>query len=118
MTPEGRIEQRLKDRVRETGGEIRKLQWIARNGAPDRFVFYPPRATVECRSAANGIPGETCPVFAFVEVKREGEKPTTQQAREHSRLRAAGFKVFVVDSFFSIETVITDLTARIATPHI
>lgn len=110
MTPEGRIEKRLKDRVKETGGEIRKLKWIARNGAPDRFVFYPPRLAVECRSATHVIPGETCPVFAFVEVKREGEEPTPQQRREHERLRAAGFKVYVVDSFESVESVIQSLT--------
>ena len=110
MTPEGKIEKRLKDRVKATGGEIRKLQWIARNGAPDRFVFYPPRLAVECRSAAHVIPGETCPIFAFVEVKREGEVPTAQQEREHERLRAAGFKVFVVDSFESVESVILALT--------
>jgi len=34
----------------------------------------------------------------FVEFKREGIKPTPQQAREHDRLRGHRVMVFVVDS--------------------
>jgi len=34
----------LVKRVRELGGEVRKVQWIGRRGAPDRLVMLP-RAT-------------------------------------------------------------------------
>lgn len=34
----------------------------------------------------------------FIEFKREGVKPTSQQAREHDRLRGHKVAVFVVDS--------------------
>ena len=34
----------------------------------------------------------------FIEFKREGAKPTPQQAREHDRLRGHKVSVFVVDS--------------------
>lgn len=34
----------------------------------------------------------------FIEFKREGQKPTPAQAREHERLRGHGCMVFVIDS--------------------
>lgn len=91
MTPEGKIEDHLKKQVKATDGEYRKLKWIARNGAPDRFVFWPG-------------------VSAFIEVKKPGEQPTIQQAREHARLRAAGLNVYVVDSELSVDLTISLLT--------
>ena len=70
MTPEGKIEKYFIKRVKETGGEQRKLKWIGRNGAPDRLAWWPPKLSVECRSSENVIPGDIVPVFAFVELKR------------------------------------------------
>lgn len=91
MTPEGRIEQHLKTLVKKSGGEYRKLKWIGRNGAPDRFCYW------------QGI-------SAFIEVKRPGEQPTPQQAREHARLRAAGLHVYVVDSELSAQLTVSLLS--------
>ena len=34
----------------------------------------------------------------FIEFKRLGKKPTPAQDHEHEKIRAAGFRVFVVDS--------------------
>ena len=35
------IERHLVKRVKELGGEVRKVQWIGRRGAPDRLVMLP-----------------------------------------------------------------------------
>jgi len=40
-------------------------------------------------------PGGKC---VFIEFKREGQKPTSAQAREHERLRKQGVSVFVIDN--------------------
>jgi len=36
---ESDIEAHLVKRVKELGGEVRKVKWIGRNGAPDRLVM-------------------------------------------------------------------------------
>lgn len=78
MTPEGKIEAHLKKRVGQLGGEIRKLSWVGRRGAPDRLIWWPG------------------PIFAFVEVKAPGGCISTLQKREMDRLAEAGFNVAVV----------------------
>jgi hypothetical protein len=45
----------------------------------------------------------------FVEYKREGQKPTGPQSREHLRLQALGFRVDVVDSVEDAQRVINDM---------
>lgn len=93
MTPEGEIEAHLKKQVKATGGEYRKLKWIGRNGAPDRFVFWPG-------------------VSAFVELKRFGKEPESHQTREHARLRAAGLEVYVVDSKLGVDLLVSMLSGQ------
>lgn len=61
------------------GAEVRKLKWLDRNGAPDRFVL---------------VGGD---IF-FVEFKATGEKPTAVQLREIGKLRKKGATVLVIDS--------------------
>lgn len=90
-TPEGKIEKYLVDRVRETGGKVRKLKWIGKNGAPDRMVWWP-TSNALLRSA----------VF-FVEVKAPGEKPTKQQSKEHKTMMDDGLNVWVLDSEKKVE---------------
>lgn len=92
MTPEGRIEAHLKKRVMQMGGEIRKLSWIGRRGAPDRLVWWPG------------------PVFAFVEVKAPGGSISTLQQREMERLAFAGFTVAVVWSEEDVDELLFELT--------
>jgi hypothetical protein len=90
-TPEGEIENYLVKRVRETGGRVRKLKWIGRNGAPDRLVWWPYRSPI-----------------IFVEVKRPGEMPDGQQEDEIKKLRDDGLIVRVIDSKELVEKIITD----------
>jgi hypothetical protein len=94
VTPEGKVEAYLKLRVKQTGGRHRKLRWLSRRGAPDQFIWWPG------------------PDIYFVEVKRLGKDATVQQAREHKRLRADGFKVFVIDSKEAVDAFITLATSQ------
>lgn len=41
MSPERKLEQYLVDQCKKLGFLCRKVQWLGRNGAPDRIVFMP-----------------------------------------------------------------------------
>lgn len=85
---ESRVENYLRRRVKEEHGQIRKVRWIGRRGAPDDFVWWPgPRA-------------------AFVECKSEDGELSKIQAREIDRLRRDGFKVFVVSTFEEVDAAV------------
>ena len=80
------IEKYLKKKVKEAGGETRKLKWIGRRGAPDRVVFL------------NGA--------HFVELKRPGCDLRSEQLREVSRLRKHGAEVWVLPTLASVDTFV------------
>lgn len=82
------IEDYLVKRVKAMGGQIRKVQWIGRAGAPDRLVLLPARRSV------------------WVELKAPGAKPTLQQIREHNRMRRLGELVEVIDSLEGVEELL------------
>lgn len=73
------IESYLVQRVKETGGTVRKVRWDGHPGAPDRLAGWPGR-------------------HALVELKRPKGVPEAHQLREHERLRGIGFVVFVIDT--------------------
>lgn len=81
------IEKYLVKRVKEYGGECRKVRWIGRRGAPDRVVMTP-FSTI------------------FVELKAPGVKPEAYQIREHERMRAMGQTVVVIDSIEGVEELL------------
>lgn len=85
---ESTIETRLVDRVKAAGGEVRKVRWIGRNGAPDRLVMLPGRPAL------------------WVELKAPGEKCRPHQIREHERMRRMGQVVAVVDSLEGVDEVL------------
>ncbi len=82
------IERALVRRVKAAGGEVRKVAWPGRRGAPDRLVMFPG-------------------VLVWVELKRPGAKPRIQQLLEHERMRRMGQTVLVVDSLEAIDEVLT-----------
>ena len=91
---ESEIESYLVKKVKEVGGECRKVKWLGRNGAPDRLVM---------------LYGQTI----WVELKTEGLAalfPHTpherQQHREHERMRAMGQRVVVLDSYADIDALL------------
>lgn len=84
---ESDIERYLVKRVKARGGEVRKLRWIGRRGAPDRLVLMPKRTL-------------------WIELKAPGERPTAGQLREHARMRRMGQQVEVIDSLEGVEVLI------------
>lgn len=84
---EAKVENYLRQRVRETGGFTRKCQWIGRRGAPDELCCWPG-------------------VHAFAETKRPSKDAEAHQAREHARLRGAGFIVEVIDTIEKVDAFV------------
>lgn len=85
---ERHIERELVRRVKAAGGEVRKVSWPGRVGAPDRVVM---------------LPG----VLVWVELKAPGKRPGVHQLREHARMRRMGQTVLVIDSMDMIEEVLS-----------
>ncbi|API59605.1 hypothetical protein BSL82_10000 [Tardibacter chloracetimidivorans] len=90
---EAAVEQHLVDRVKEVGGEVRKLSWPGRRGAPDRAVMLRQWGVI------------------LVELKRPGGKPEPHQVREHDRLRALGVPVEVLTTKQDVDDFIERRTA-------
>jgi hypothetical protein len=65
---------------KSTGWTCMKFTSPARRSVPDRMCLH------------------DFGTIIFIEYKRFGEKPTEAQKKEHRRLRARGFKVFVIDN--------------------
>jgi hypothetical protein len=80
---ESKIEAALVKRVKAEGGEIRKLAWIGRRGAPDRLVMLPGRNAV------------------LVELKAPKGRLSKVQEREHAVLR----NWFVVHVVWSLDAI-------------
>lgn len=98
---ESKVEKHLVARVKALGGEVRKVKWIGRRGAPDRLVIFPRRRQWTVYYAGEQIVID----HPLVELKRPGEDAEDYQAREHERLRAAGFVVLVLDTIEKIDEV-------------
>jgi hypothetical protein len=93
------IEKHLVKRVKELGGEVRKVQWIGRRGAPDRLVMLP----FYWHGPAAYYVGRCF----WVELKAPGVKPETYQLREHVRMREMGQRVVVIDSLEGVEELLS-----------
>lgn len=78
------IEKALVKRIKALGGECEKFT-SSRRSVPDRIVT---------------LPGGR---IEFAECKRQGQKPTEKQARDHDRRRALGCTVHVIDSLEAID---------------
>ena len=85
------IEQRLVKAVKAMGGISPKFVSPGLSGMPDRIVLLP-----------DGKVG-------FVEVKAPGKKPRALQVVRHEKLRALGFKVFVLDGEEQIGEVLDEI---------
>lgn len=86
---ESKIEKYFVEQVEKAGGEVRKLKWINRAHAPDRFV------------ALNGV--------WLVEMKRPGGVERPGQARERERLTRQGVRCRVIDSFEKVDLFIEEV---------
>jgi hypothetical protein len=111
------IEKHLVKRAEELGGEVRKVQWIGRDKAPDRVLMLPAHVVDADGKPVRGFAGfavRTRPARTlWVEVKRPGLKATfpadeheRAQDREHERMRAVGQVVVVIDSIEGVEELL------------
>ena len=96
------IEDYLVKRVNAMGGEVRKVKWIGRRGAPDRLVMMPAFTVLQ---DVEGVAQNLTTIW--VELKAPGEKPKPHQAREHERMRAMGQRVEVIDSLEGVEALLS-----------
>lgn len=94
---ESDIEKYLVKRVKELGGECRKIQFIGRPGAPDRLVMLPPEFKFD-------LPTDTT---IWVELKAPDKKAEPHQLREHERMRKMGQRVAVIDSLAGVDEVLS-----------
>lgn len=78
------VENAFVARIKELGGEVRKVRWVGRRHAPDRVAMF------------RGV-------TAWVELKATGEKARPRQAAEHQRMRDMGQVVIVIDSLEGID---------------
>ncbi len=99
------IEQYLVDRVKALGGEVRKVTWQGRRGAPDRLVMLP----IDCPAY---VCGETSTIW--VELKNPDTILTfpsgpheRAQHREHERMRAMGQRVEVIGTKEQVESLLS-----------
>lgn len=93
---EREIETYLVKRVKELGGEVRKVRWIGRRGAPDRFVMLNTGLLVDGTYATS----------AWAELKAPGKTTEPHQTREHRRMRAMGQVVIVIDSIEGVDAML------------
>lgn len=96
------IEVHLVKRVKALGGEVRKVQWIGRRGAPDRLVMLPERVV----RLNEHTTYRHKPCSLWVELKAPGVEPEPYQLREHARMRALGQTVIVIDSIEGVEELL------------
>lgn len=80
------IENYLRREVRRLGGEIRKLRWIGRRGAPDNLVW---------------VQGFDFPKLA--EMKKPGKKLDPHQRRERLRLIKMGIESVKLDTYMDVD---------------
>lgn len=125
---ESDIEAHLVRKVKEFGGEVRKVKWVGRNSAPDRVVLlglndaadaldeiidqarvYPHR-NFNTESLVRELIGM---VIVWPELKPPGGKATfpnnaheRAQHREHERMRSMGQRVEVIDSFEGVDELL------------
>jgi hypothetical protein len=96
------IERYLVQQVKALGGEVRKVEWIGRRGAPDRLVMLPP---MKYHSDAPIVYHYARSIW--IELKAPGVAPEPHQVREHARMRKMGQRVEVVDSFARVDEVLS-----------
>ena len=102
------IEKYLVQRVKALGGEVRKVQWVGRAGAPDRLVMTPPRWHYNKAQDVHVVV-----TTVWVELKNPDTIRTfpanaheRAQHREHERMRAMGQRVVVIGTLQQVDELL------------
>lgn len=80
--------RKLKEWVKELGGQSIKLEPLHFTGLPDWLVLLPGGRVI------------------FIELKTTGDKPRLIQLKIHDRFRALGFQVEVIDNTKKLKEVL------------
>ena len=101
------IEKYLVQQAKALQGEVRKVKWIQRSGAPDRLLMMPEKCRIVWNSAGPVRTYEEVRPAAtvWVELKATGKKPEPHQLREHVRMRRMGQRVEVIDSLEGVDNL-------------
>jgi len=91
MTPAGKLQEHLKQRVQKSGGQYRKVRWEGRRGCPDCFIWW------------------DWPHAAFVEIKAERDVVSAIQRREIERMREDGVPVYIASTVEDLEKIIEEV---------
>lgn len=101
------IEDYLVKRVKAMGGEVRKVQWIGRNSAPDRVVMLPGGRMFAVDEIGHGR-------TIWVELKNPktivtfpADARERAQHREHKRMRKMGQRVEVIGTLYQVEELLS-----------
>lgn len=86
---EADVEGYFKRRTEAIGAEVRKMRWIGRRSAQDRFVAF------------NGV--------WLIELKRPGKDATNAQQRERKRLEDQGVRCRVIDTLEKVDAFVEEL---------
>ena len=85
------LERKLVQAVKTIGGIAPKFVSPGYDGMPDRLVLLP------------------LGKIAFVEVKRNGEKPRPLQEARHGVLRRLGFRLYVLDECNQVGRILNEI---------
>lgn len=100
MTPAGKLQAYLRQRVEATGGVYRKVRWEGRNGCPDCFIWW------------------RWPLAAWVEIKAENgkykDRYSVVQSREVARMTACGLPVHTASTEEDIDRIVEDVRNGVA----
>lgn len=88
------IEKYLRDEIRKAGGRAYKFVSPGNNGVPDRICLFPGGRIV------------------FVELKAPGKKTTALQAAQIAKIRALGFKVYIIDSKAGVDALLEEVITK------
>ena len=87
------VRKHLKTRLKALGGELRKVSWFQRRGAPDELVLVPARGFMRAR-------------YFFAELKAPGKWLEPHQEREIKKLHDHGVPVMVLDSREAVDAAL------------
>lgn len=103
MIRESAIRKALKLRVEAYGGEIRAVAYLGRRHCPDVLCLFPINSVFDQKFVSDVDGTLWDKLHPMVETKRPNKTATEGQAREHERLRAAGFEVLLITTHSELD---------------
>lgn len=104
------VEAYLVAKVKALGGEVRKVAWVGRKGAPDRVVMLPAIWASQPPSSF----WDNSRTTIWVELKNPetiltfpADARERAQAREHKRMRKCGQRVEVIGTFQQVDELLS-----------